>query len=200
MDSNDEWVSVIETEESFIRIKSIPDDLRVNYQELFDLHPKERPDVKVPFSSRTTKAKRFEQTYGKKYNFGKISHIPDDMMKIPNIRYLTEFAFPGILFSEIGAVINWYLSGEDCITEHSDNITDLVKKSSVFVYTFISPNGRPRDFLVKNILTREITRITPGDRTLLVMGGNCQKEFKHSIPKRKGDYGSRISVTLRHFK
>ena len=52
---------------------------------------------------------------------------------------------------------------------------------------------------------RDLLKEYLSDNSYIVMGGQCQKYYKHSIPKitRKADLescGRRISITLRCFK
>jgi len=194
--SSAKWTCIIP---DIAYITDIPETLIPDFEELYNAHPEERPDVLIPYTDTVSKAKRWQQVYGHAYNFGRLSHAPLDMSCIPGIEDLIKFAFPGVPANEIGAVVNWYAIGEDTIGYHSDNLIGLVHNSDICVYTFISHGEPARDFLLKHKTTRIVTKMRPENGTLLVMRGDCQREYEHSIPVRKGKYGRRVSVTLRHF-
>lgn len=194
--SNIKWSCIIP---SIAYITEIPQTLIPDFTTLFNAHPEERPDVLIPYTDKVVKAKRWQQVYGHPYNFGRLSHAPLDMSCIPSMSELVAYAFPNVPANEIGAVVNWYDTGEDTIGYHGDNLIGLVPGSDIFVYTFISPGEPARDFLLKHLETGLVTKVKPWNGTLLAMRGNCQTEYHHCIPVRKGKYGRRVSVTLRHF-
>jgi hypothetical protein len=40
--------------------------------------------------------------------------------------------------------------------------------------------------------------LTPGLGDLVVMGGECQNDWEHCVPKTATSVGARMSVTIRH--
>jgi len=57
--------------------------------------------------------------------------------------------------------------------------------------------GHHRPFVVRPYGGGRSTRFEPGDGDLLVLGGRCQHDFEHAVPKVAAA-GPRISVMLRH--
>jgi len=57
--------------------------------------------------------------------------------------------------------------------------------------------GAERDFILKNKWTKESTTIKLPHNSLLIMGGDTQKNYLHSVPKRKGCREPRVNFTWR---
>lgn len=94
-----------------------------------------------------------------------------------------------------GVFANWYRDGNDYIGYHSDNEKDLNLVAPIYSISF----GEKRNFRIKNIRTSEVKDYVLDNGTLVIMGGNMQKEFKHSVPKSKVNNGKRINLTFRSF-
>lgn len=95
---------------------------------------------------------------------------------------------------EINAVLgNLYRTGDDYIGFHSDDERDLNPDSFIVSVTF----GAERDFIFKNKETGEKTTIKLKSGSVLLMGGDCQKNYKHSLPVRKKIKKPRINLTFR---
>ncbi len=95
-------------------------------------------------------------------------------------------------FDSIG--YNWYRDGGDSVAWHGDRFAKTVANPTVAIISVgaarqfrlrPSPGGRSRSFEV-------------GYGDLLVMGGACQREWQHSVPKVARPVGPRISITFRH--
>ena len=56
--------------------------------------------------------------------------------------------------------------------------------------------GEARPFLVRPSGGGRSRRFQPGSGDLLVMGGACQRDWEHTVPKVRSA-GARISVTFR---
>lgn len=99
-------------------------------------------------------------------------------------------------------LVNYYSSGQDSISYHSDDERFLGSDPAIASFTL----GAKRDFLLRHKKTAaghpsETTPmkfpLTSGD--MILMRGATQKNWEHSIPKRKGgesDKG-RINITFR---
>lgn len=100
-------------------------------------------------------------------------------------------------------LVNYYASGSDSISFHSDDERFLGPDPAIASFTL----GAKRDFLMKHkppkdgqprVETRDIKlALSSGD--MILMRGPTQSNWLHSIPKRKGaeaDRG-RINITLR---
>ncbi|WP_018691595.1 alpha-ketoglutarate-dependent dioxygenase AlkB family protein [Algicola sagamiensis] len=91
-------------------------------------------------------------------------------------------------------LINLYRDGEDSMGWHRDNEKELGERPLIVSISL----GTPRRFLLKNRKTDErIERLlTPG--SLLVMEGDSQEIWLHSVPKMKRVLSSRINLTFRY--
>jgi alkylated DNA repair dioxygenase AlkB len=59
--------------------------------------------------------------------------------------------------------------------------------------------GARRKFLLRaRGTTRATHRLDPGGGDLVVMGGACQHDWEHTVPKTTKAVGPRMSVTIRH--
>jgi alkylated DNA repair dioxygenase AlkB len=89
-------------------------------------------------------------------------------------------------------LMNFYRDGKDSIGMHTDKGTDCIQGT---IIASISLGGE-RDFHMRHIKNKKLMNIKLHSGSLLLMGGNTQKNYKHGIPKRaKAD--PRISVTFR---
>lgn len=89
------------------------------------------------------------------------------------------------------AILNLYKTGDDFIPYHSDR-ADIGYPNLVATVSL----GGTRRFYLKNIENGSIikTQLESGD--LVIMSGDIQKKYKHSIPKQK-NVQPRISITVR---
>lgn len=97
------------------------------------------------------------------------------------------------------ALINYYRSGQDYIAYHSDKEA-LGQYNSVIGVSLGPISGEGRDFYFRNKANpKQIvkTKVSPGD--CMVMCGNIQREWEHSVPKR-AHADERISLTFRNLK
>lgn len=92
-------------------------------------------------------------------------------------------------------LLNWYRNGEDCLSWHADDEKELGKNPIIASVNF----GETRDFIIRrnDDHSKKIT-IPLGHGTLLVMRGELQHFWQHSVPKRKKVKGSRFNLTFRN--
>ena len=98
----------------------------------------------------------------------------------------------GVPFNHVLA--NRYRDGMDSMGLHSDDEPELGNDPVV-----CSSFGTPRRFVLvprKGRDERVELMLTAG--SLLVMGGTCQRHYRHGVPKDAKTAGERISLTLRH--
>ncbi len=88
--------------------------------------------------------------------------------------------------------LNLYRDGGDGVAWHGDRVARDRPQALVAIVSV----GRRRPFLVRPSGGGASRRYDLGDGDLLVMGGACQREFQHCVPKRAGA-GPRISITFR---
>ena len=92
-----------------------------------------------------------------------------------------------------GCLINYYRDGNDSMGWHRDNESVLDMNKPIASLSL----GSRRDFCLKHINKKfkELLTLNSGD--LLIMNPPCQKEWLHSVPRRKKIYSSRINLTFR---
>lgn len=87
---------------------------------------------------------------------------------------------------------NLYRDGADSVAWHGDRIRSRRRHSVVAVTTL----GESRPFLIRPAGGGPSRRLRPGSGDLVVMGGACQRDWEHTVPKVRSA-GARISVTFR---
>ena len=99
----------------------------------------------------------------------------------------------GVTFDRVW--VNLYRDGRDSVAWHPDrngrvHVDPLVATVSL---------GARRKFPVRpRGGGRVALTLEPGCGDLVVMGGACQEEWEHTVPKTKRRVGPRMSVTIRH--
>ena len=86
----------------------------------------------------------------------------------------------------------WYRDGRDSVAMHGDRIGRRIAETVVAILSL----GAPRRFLLKPAAGGRSIRFDLGGGDLLVMGGACQRTWRHGIPKVKSA-GARISIQFR---
>jgi alkylated DNA repair dioxygenase AlkB len=93
----------------------------------------------------------------------------------------------------LGAIgLNHYRDGRDSVAFHRDRELRTAGESLVAVVTL----GAPRPFLVRPRGGGSSVDLRPASGDLLVMGGRCQLDWEHAVPKVAAA-GPRTSVSLR---
>jgi len=108
-----------------------------------------------------------------------IKSIRSDVSKLTGIKYNS-------------CLINYYRSGKDSISYHSDR-SDLDLKKSIMTITI---SDGPRAFCIKNKETKIVTKAIINDGDVISMEGNLQEFYQHSVPKNVSSV-RRISLTYR---
>jgi alkylated DNA repair dioxygenase AlkB len=62
----------------------------------------------------------------------------------------------------------------------------------------VSLGSRRRFLLRPRGTTKALHKLEPGHGDLVVMGGQCQADWEHTVPKTAQRVGARMSVTIRH--
>ena len=89
----------------------------------------------------------------------------------------------------------WYRDGRDSVAMHGDRIGRRIADTVVAILSL----GAPRRFLLKPAAGGPSLRFDLGGGDLLVMGGACQRTWRHGIPKMKSA-GPRISIQFREHR
>jgi hypothetical protein len=91
-----------------------------------------------------------------------------------------------------GFWVNLYRDGRDAVAWHGDQVGRAIHDPVVATITL----GSSRRFLLRPRGGGHSTAFSPGPGDLLVMGGACQHDWEHSVP-RCSRSGPRMSVTIR---
>ncbi|NDE64125.1 MAG: hypothetical protein EB053_07230 [Chlamydiae bacterium] len=103
-------------------------------------------------------------------------------------------------------VMNRYKDNRDSISAHADDEKEIVSGSAIPSLSLgatrmfvVEPNDKYKGKIILPNRGKLNIYLRHGD--VLVMGGNFQSVYKHSVPKSDdGDVSKRINVTLRKFK
>jgi alkylated DNA repair dioxygenase AlkB len=91
--------------------------------------------------------------------------------------------------------VNLYRDGSDSVAWHGDRNRFVLTRPLVATVSL----GARRKFQLRRRGTSRIAEsLQPGCGDLVVMGGACQVEWEHTVPKTKRPVGPRMSVTIRH--
>jgi len=91
--------------------------------------------------------------------------------------------------------VNLYRDGQDSVAWHGDRNRLVMTEPMVATVSL----GARRKFLLRlRGTSRALHKLEPGHGDLVVMGGACQAEWEHTVPKTKLRVGARMSVTIRH--
>ena len=86
----------------------------------------------------------------------------------------------------------WYRDGRDSVAMHGDRIGRRIADTVVAILSL----GAPRRFLLQPAAGGRSLKFDLGGGDLLVMGGACQRAWRHGIPKVKSAE-PRISIQFR---
>lgn len=130
---------------------------------------------------------------GAAYTYSGIKSVPNEWNR--GLLYLKQEIekFSGVSFNSV--LLNWYRNGGDHLNWHADNEKELGANPTIASANF----GETRDFLVRSNADRsKILALPLKHGTLLIMKGEIQHYWQHSVPKRKRVTGSRFNLTFRH--
>lgn len=91
-------------------------------------------------------------------------------------------------------LVNRYRDGNDSMGYHADDEPELGADPIVAALSL----GVARRFVIKRARARERARaLWLESGSLLVMGGTCQRHYRHALPRAPALVGERISLTFR---
>lgn len=94
-------------------------------------------------------------------------------------------------------LLNLYRDGQDSMGWHRDNEKELGLNPTIVSLSF----GAGRKFKMRNYLDKSIVReLVLENGSLLLMQGETQHFWEHSLPKTTAMAGTRINLTFRHIK
>lgn len=92
-------------------------------------------------------------------------------------------------------LLNWYRSGQDHLSWHTDAEKELGKNPTIASLNF----GEARRFLLRrNDDHSDKIEISLGHGDLLIMQGELQHYWQHSVPKQAKISKGRLNMTFRH--
>lgn len=86
-----------------------------------------------------------------------------------------------------------YSDGTNYIGAHSDDESDLQENAFIVSVSF----GATRDFVFTHKITKEKVSMILKSGSVVLMGGDCQKNWKHEVPKRLKIKEPRINLIFR---
>jgi alkylated DNA repair dioxygenase AlkB len=110
----------------------------------------------------------------------------------PVLHYLTEVlsAHYGRPYARLW--MNWYRDNDDGTGWHADRPANKQDEAVIPVLSL----GATRRFLIRPEGGGRSTAIVTHGGDLVVMGGRCQKDYQHSVPKQKQAAGARLSLNF----
>ncbi|MFW6515279.1 alpha-ketoglutarate-dependent dioxygenase AlkB family protein [Acinetobacter baumannii] len=129
---------------------------------------------------------------GKAYKYSGILSQPNPWNK--GLLYIKERIekVSGTQFNSV--LMNWYRNGEDYLNWHTDDEPELGKNPTIASVNF----GETRDFQVRHKDDHQLKFTVPLQHgSLLIMSGEMQHFWQHSVPKRKKVQHSRFNLTFR---
>lgn len=184
------------TENSWLDCGSLPTNIKVDFDALWNLHPEEKGKVKL--YGKVMETPRWQESYLQPYYFSGMSHGGGELPEIlkPFLVWANELGYGD--FNQV--FLNWYENGNYYIGTHSDDETQLKKDSAIVSISL----GQERIFRIRNKKDKSIVLDVPlPDKEVVVMAGKFQKELLHEIVKVNGKKGEsmspRINITFRQF-
>lgn len=132
---------------------------------------------------------------GKSYTYSGIRSEPNAWNK--GLLYLKQEAERIACVEFNSVLLNWYRDGDDHLNWHADDEKELGLNPVICSVNF----GETRDFVLRrnSDVSQKIT-LPLSHGTLLVMRGELQHYWQHSVPKRKRVNDSRFNLTFRRIR
>jgi alkylated DNA repair dioxygenase AlkB len=89
---------------------------------------------------------------------------------------------------------NYYRDGKDSMGWHSDNEKELGPNPTIASISF----GGERDLVFRNKISKETLAIPQTNGCLILIDGETQRNWQHSIKKTQKVIGPRINLTFRN--
>lgn len=150
--------------------------------------PTERPETKI--FNKVGHQNHYSRSYGVPYTFAGVEHEPVPLTS-PFLLRLQAWASRDSGKTMNQVLVNWYPNGSFDIKPHSDKEKQLDPTAPIYSFSF----GATRRFMLRpTCATSKRTRDTVDrsvsmdyamdlvDKMVLVMGGTCQRDFKHWVP------------------
>lgn len=99
----------------------------------------------------------------------------------------------GVTRKPNSVLVNWYRDGRDSMGWHSDDEPELGSAPTIWSVSL----GATRRFLLRRRSSGERLALDLPHGSLLVMAGDCQRAWQHSLPKTTKPLGQRVNLTFR---
>lgn len=132
---------------------------------------------------------------GKDYTYSGLSLTPNEWNK--GLLYIKERIdkVAGERFNSV--LMNWYRDGEDYLSWHTDDEPELGKNPTIGSVNF----GETRRFVLRrNDDTSQKIEFPLSHGSFLLMRGELQHHWQHTVPKQKKVSHSRVNLTFRVIK
>jgi alkylated DNA repair dioxygenase AlkB len=110
----------------------------------------------------------------------------------PVLHYLTEALSAHYRRPYARLWMNWYRDNADGTGWHADRPANQQDEAVIPVLSL----GATRRFLIRPDGGGPSTTIVTHGGDLVVMGGRCQKDYQHSVPKQRQPAGARLSLNF----
>ena len=173
---------------------------KISIAELSDVHFKNiawKQDY-IKFFGKTHPLPRLTSWYGDKgasYSYSGIKSDPNPWNE--GLTFLKERLEAALCTNFNSVLLNWYRDGSDSLNWHADDEPELGPEPTIASVSF----GEMRQFLFKpRGASKTQIRFDLVQGSLVVMRGPTQRNWVHSIPKRKTVKGSRFNLTFRNIR
>eukprot|EP00808_Paulinella_micropora_P023248 g995.t1 len=170
----------------------LPESLQLNslaeFERLWELRPQELGTFMLMGKLRNVP--RYEKNFGEVYTYGGVEHAaaPVPAVLQPYLNWVEKRE--GHKYAQL--LVNWYDGPDHSMGKHADDEREL--DLSVSIYSFSFHTGPvPRRFQVypKQGGARVLDLPMPHN-SLLVMGGDMQRQYKHAVPKMTAGERKRV--------
>lgn len=181
--------------------KFLPLDIAKHY---FDyLHPQknniEWQTETIKIFGKSVLVPRLVAWYGdKNYAYSDVVHVGkkwnDKLIEIKELLNQLNIKLNPIFQNNYNSVLlNFYANGEQYMGYHKDNEKSLGNQPTIASISL----GANRKFACKTSLNDKTVNFNLQNGSLLIMGGDFQKDFSHALPKQKKVQQARINLTFR---
>lgn len=168
---------------------------KIDFNVLWKLKPDEKE--KIIMFGNIIESPRYSKAYLKDYAFTGLNHEASNVLP-PGIDKIYEFCkFFNEKFN--GILVNWY-EPDSYIGFHSDDEKKLIQGEPILTLTLLENKDEPRKFVLKSKTSDDKLEFFLNHGDIFIMGGDCQKTHKHSVPKSSKYKFRRISITIRAFE
>jgi alkylated DNA repair dioxygenase AlkB len=193
------WLRIFPSLPATLDTKTVLDDLwgLCSFEETFGL-----------LFGKKYKTPRYHQTYSDEVSNYRFSGVDHKSIPLPGLlKPFMDFANgldEGFKFNM--CFVNWYHSGNDYISLHSDDEEQIYRDKKGRINILSISIGETRRFVLKPNDDKKgfNQEVSLEHGSVILMGGLTQSTHKHTVPKVNGKKGNsmgrRVNITFRRFK